>query len=234
MSKADSKALWLDVHGEIPDDRIALGRASSNAYRTDPKMVGFMAARYKFVAKMLEGVESALEVGCGDGFGAPAVAQAVGKLVCTDIDESTLSDNRIRLSFVRNASFKYFDFRQGHYRPAVHALYCVDVIEHVFAKEEGTFLRNLSASLRRSGIAIVGTPNKSAEKYASENSRKGHVNLKDHRALRELMQHYFEQVFLFSMNDEVIHTGYYPMAHYLWALCVGPRSGAAAAKLSKQ
>jgi len=23
------------------------------------------------------------------------------------------------------------------------------------------------------------------------------------------------------MNDEVVHTGYYPMAHYLFALCVG-------------
>jgi len=224
MKKTDSKALWLDVHGDIPDERITLGRASSNAYRTDPKMIGFMAARYKFVAKMLEGVESALEVGCGDGFGAPVVAQAVGKLVCTDIDEDTLADNKRRLSFVQNVSFEYFDFRRHPYRPAMHAVYCVDVIEHVYAKEERAFLKNLSASLRRSGIAIVGTPNKTADKYASENSRKGHVNLKDHRALRQLMQQYFERVFLFSMNDETVHTGYYPMAHYLWALCVAPRA----------
>jgi hypothetical protein len=26
-------------------------------------------------------------------------------------------------------------------------------------------------------------------------------------------------VFLFSMNDEVVHTGFYPMAHYLFAVC---------------
>jgi SAM-dependent methyltransferase len=226
MKSEDSKSLWLEVHGEIPEARVTLGRASSNAYRTDPKMIGFMAARYKFVAKMLDGVESALEVGCGDGFGAPAVAQAVGKLVCTDIDEATLADNAARLAFAKNLSFEYFDFRQGKYPIPMHAVYCVDVIEHVFAAEEDVFLGNLAASLIRGGIAIIGTPNQTAEKYASENSRKGHVNLKDHKALRGILSQYFERVFLFSMNDEVLHTGYYPMAHYLWGLCVGPKSAA--------
>src|SRR5438045_4123498 len=31
----------------------------------------------------------------------------------------------------------------------------------------------------------------------------------------------FENGFLFSMNDEVVHTGFHPMAHYLFALCAG-------------
>ncbi len=30
-------------------------------------------------------------------------------------------------------------------------------------------------------------------------------------------------VFLFSMNDEVVHTGFSKMAHYLLALCVTPK-----------
>lgn len=226
MSAKDSKSLWLEVHGEIPETRVTLGRASSNAYRTDPKMIGFMAARYKFVAKMLEGVESALEVGCGDGFGAPVVAQSVGKLICTDIDEASLADNKSRLAFAKNLAFEYFDFRQSGYPVPMHAVYCVDVIEHVFADEEAVFLTNLAASLTPLGIAIIGTPNQTAEKYASENSRKGHVNLKDHKALRGLLSQYFERVFLFSMNDEVLHTGFYPMAHYLWGVCVGPKPAA--------
>ena len=32
------------------------------------------------------------------------------------------------------------------------------------------------------------------------------------------MQQFFHNVFVFSMNDEVVHTGYFPMAHYLLAL----------------
>jgi 2-polyprenyl-3-methyl-5-hydroxy-6-metoxy-1,4-benzoquinol methylase len=219
----DSKGLWLQVHGEIPDSRITLGRASSNAYASDPKMIGFMAARYKFVAKMLEGCASALEVGCGDGFGAPVVAQSVGRLVCTDIDEATLADNAQRLSFLGNTAFEYFDFRQGPYPSAVEAAYCVDVIEHVYPEEEAVFVQNFAASVAAYGLAIVGTPNATADRYASENSRKGHVNLKDHKALRALLSRHFHRVVLFSMNDEVLHTGFYPMAHYLWALCVAPR-----------
>ena len=32
------------------------------------------------------------------------------------------------------------------------------------------------------------------------------------------MLQYFENVFMFSMNDEVLHTGFAPMGHYLFAL----------------
>ncbi len=220
----DSKSLWLKVQGDISDNRVTLGRASSNAYATDPKMIGFMAARYKFVAKMLDGCATVLEAGCGDGFGAPVVAQAVGKLFCTDIDEATLKDNAERLSFADNLRFEYFDFRESNFHTQVEAAYCVDVIEHIFPNEESVFLKNIVASIAPSGIAIFGTPNQTAEKYASENSRKGHINLKDHKTLRALLSQHFQRVFIFSMNDEVLHTGYYPMAHYLWALCVGPKS----------
>ena len=37
------------------------------------------------------------------------------------------------------------------------------------------------------------------------------------------MLRYFHDVFMFSMNDEVVHTGFHAMAHYLFALCVGKR-----------
>ena len=41
--------------------------------------------------------------------------------------------------------------------------------------------------------------------------------------LRALMQRYFRNVFMFGMNDEVLHTGFAPMCHYLWSLAVGVR-----------
>ena len=39
------------------------------------------------------------------------------------------------------------------------------------------------------------------------------------------MQQFFHNVFIFSMNDEVVHTGYAPMAHYLLALGCTLRAG---------
>ena len=32
------------------------------------------------------------------------------------------------------------------------------------------------------------------------------------------MERHFHNVFMFAMNDEVVHTGYHKMAHYLFAL----------------
>jgi hypothetical protein len=42
-------------------------------------------------------------------------------------------------------------------------------------------------------------------------------------SLRTLMERYFTNVFMFGMNDEVLHTGYAPMCHYIWSLAVGVR-----------
>jgi hypothetical protein len=39
--------------------------------------------------------------------------------------------------------------------------------------------------------------------------------------LKKTMQRHFHNVFMFSMNDEVVHTGFHPMAHYLFAVCAG-------------
>jgi hypothetical protein len=33
------------------------------------------------------------------------------------------------------------------------------------------------------------------------------------------MAEYFHHVFIFPMNDEVVHTGFYRMANYLFAVC---------------
>ena len=220
---SDSKALWIGIDGDIRAEAVSLGRYTSDDYINDPKHVAFVASRYKFVAKMLDGLGSVLEVGCGDGFGAPFVASSVSNLICTDINEPLLADIRKRHARLKNARFEYFDFRAKPYSPAVDAAYLVDVIEHIYAEEEANFLGNIVASLQDRGVLLIGTPNKTADQYASEWSRKAHVNLKTHKELRELGLKHFHNVFMFGMNDEVVHTGYGPMCHFLWALCVGPR-----------
>ena len=85
-------------------------------------------------------------------------------------------------------------------------------------------MMNTHASLNSSGVIVIGTPNVTAEQYASKHSQTGHVNLKSHKTLRALCQDFFHNVFMFSMNDEVVHTGYHSMAHYLWAVCAHPKS----------
>jgi 2-polyprenyl-3-methyl-5-hydroxy-6-metoxy-1,4-benzoquinol methylase len=219
----DSKSHWLEVHKNIPAYDIRLGKATSNMYVSDPKMLSFVGARYKFVSKMLSGFDTVLEVGCGDGFGAPIVASAVKQLYCTDIDHNTLEDNASRLKIVNNLSFEYFDFRNGTFKAPVNGVFAVDVIEHIFPAEERQFLSNISNSLVHNGVGVFGTPNITSEQYASKYSRMGHVNLQGHQEMYVVFSEFFWNVFILSMNDEVVHTGYYPMAHYLFALCVTPK-----------
>jgi len=78
--------------------------------------------------------------------------------------------------------------------------------------------------LESQGVAVVGIPSLQSQVYASKASKEGHVNCKDGKAYKQVMERHFANVFLFSMNDEVVHTGFTPMAHYLLALCTDPKS----------
>jgi len=220
--KKDSKELWLELHSSLPQCEISLGKATSQGYISDPKRISFVASRYKFCAKMLAGMESVIEIGCCDAFGSPIVADEVGKLICTDIDDETLQNNRKLCEVFNNISFEYFDFRINKYPVQADGVFLIDVIEHIFKEEEEAFMQNIAMSLTKHGVAIIGTPNITAEQYASKYSEEGHVNLKSYTALKEICGEYFNNVFMFGMNDEVLHTGYGPMSHYLWALCNSP------------
>jgi 2-polyprenyl-3-methyl-5-hydroxy-6-metoxy-1,4-benzoquinol methylase len=97
--------------------------------------------------------------------------------------------------------------------------YSLDVLEHIPAEKEDRFVGNIAASLGDHGVLVLGSPSIQSQAYASPPSKAGHVNCKDAKGLKELAERYFHNVFLFSMNDEVVHTGFYAMAHYLIALC---------------
>jgi 2-polyprenyl-3-methyl-5-hydroxy-6-metoxy-1,4-benzoquinol methylase len=100
----------------------------------------------------------------------------------------------------------------------------MDVLEHIQPTDEKVFLRNLVKSLGPQGSAVIGMPSIYSQTYASPPSKAGHVNCKDGKDLRNLLKEFFQNVFLFCMNDEVVHTGFIPMAHYYLALCAAPRT----------
>jgi 2-polyprenyl-3-methyl-5-hydroxy-6-metoxy-1,4-benzoquinol methylase len=103
------------------------------------------------------------------------------------------------------------------------AAYSLDVLEHIQPEDENVFLANTVKSLTPQGIAIFGMPSLESQPYASPLSKAGHVNCKNGGEFKKVFQRFFHNVFVFSMNDEVVHTGYYPMAHYLLALGCHPK-----------
>ena len=94
------------------------------------------------------------------------------------------------------------------YLKSFSGIYSMDVIEHIEPEVEAVFLNNLLASLKPHGVCIIGTPSLESQAYASKFSKMGHVNCKTQGDLKTAMERYFQNVFMFSMNDEVVHTGY--------------------------
>lgn len=223
-----TKEPQYQVQVEIRDTEglATLGLTTNQVWRDDPRHLLFILARCKFVAKMLSGRQKVLEVGCGDAFGSRIVLQEVGSLTAVDFDEVFISDASARMDERWRFDCRVHDMLSGPVAGGPYdAAYTLDVIEHIPKEDEELFLSNIVKSLAEQGVLIVGTPSLQSQVYASEYSKLGHVNCKDQRQLKDLMLKYFTNVFIFSMNDEVVHTGYYPMAHYLFALCVGKRIG---------
>jgi len=203
--------------------RSQLGLMVNESWNQDPKRTLFTLARYKFVAKMLTGNSNVLEIGCADAFGTRLVQQEVKKITAVDFDPVFIEDAISRINPNWPMTCKVHDMLKGPVEGDFDALYSLDVLEHIEPKDEDSFLKNITDSLIQGGVAIIGMPSLESQSYASPQSKEGHVNCKTGNVLKSTLEKYFDNVFIFSMNDEVIHTGYFPMAHYLMALCVGPK-----------
>ena len=68
------------------------GLMHNYSWKLDPRRMLFAFARYKFVAKMFEGFEHVLEVGCGDASATRLVQQTVQKVTVTDFDKIFVDD----------------------------------------------------------------------------------------------------------------------------------------------
>lgn len=201
----------------------SFGLMTSQAWDDDPKRLAFTLARYKFVAKMLSGRKNVLEIGCADAFGTRIVRQEVGDLTAVDFDPIFVDDVNQRMSKKWRFNCFTHDMLAGPVPGKFDGIYALDVLEHIRPEDETQFLKNLTTSLAIHGVVVIGIPSLESQAYASEISRAGHVNCKSMPDLKATMENYFNTVFMFSMNDEVLHTGYHKMAHYLLAICCEQR-----------
>ena len=201
----------------------SLGLMTNQVWYDDPRRLTFLLARYKFVAKMLADCRNVGEVGCGDAFGTRVVLQEVPDVTVYDFDQLFIQDIRSRFDEKWPLKAEVHDIVAGPLPRKHEALFSLDVIEHIAPHKEHDYLANLCESLAENGMLIIGTPSLESQAYASPPSKAGHVNCKTADQLKALLEYYFEHVFIFSMNDEVVHTGFSPMAHYLFAMCTSSK-----------
>ena len=200
-----------------------LGLMVNESWNQDPRRTLFTMARYKFVSKMLEGRKRVLEVGCADAFCTRLVQQTVGHVTAVDFDPLFIADVKERMD--PHWSFDAFvhDMLTGPVPGSYDAVYALDVLEHIAPDQEDQFLQNSISPLEPHGVAIFGMPSLESQPYASPQSKAGHVNCKTMPDFKQLMERHFHSVFMFSMNDETVHTGFHKMANYVFAIGAGKR-----------
>lgn len=217
MTKEDQYSILYDT--EKKHGRTIFGFMANESWNCDPKRTLFTLSRYKFVAKMFSGRERVLEIGCADAFGTRIVQQEVKHVVAIDFDRVFIEDIQNRINPHWPLTAFVHDMLAGPVRDNFDGVYCLDVLEHIRPVDEDVFMKNLALSLKsKGGAAIIGMPSLESQAYASPQSKAGHVNCKKGPELKKFLEKYFHNVFVFSMNDEVVHTGYSPMANYLLAM----------------
>lgn len=214
---------WLEIKESIAGQEIQLGPYFGHQIRNSPRHLLFTLSRYKFAAKMLpqDAKIKVLEIGCSEGVGTQLLAEA-GHFV-TAVDEDNVAIMQAQKTFDKpNIKFVSGNFL-GQNLEKFDAAVSLDVIEHIEKEDEDKFLETIKSNLTAEGICIIGTPNDTATQYASKASQIGHVNMFTADRLYALMKKHFTHVFMFGANDEVIHTGFPSMCHYLMVLACNPR-----------
>lgn len=199
-----------------------LGLMANKRWQEDPRGLLFSLARYKFVSKLFEGKKKILEVGCGDGWYSKIVAQSVGSLTISDSDKVFIED----LKNKKQKNFKYkvifHDMIKSHTKTKYEGIYLLDVFEHISKKKENIFLKNIKKSMKDTGAVIIGVPSLEFQKFV-KNPDPTHVNCKTADQLKSTLEKHFQNIFIFSMNDEVVHTGFKKMTNYFFALCTNKK-----------
>lgn len=224
--KADK--IWEDVKEKVKlnSSQINIGYYTDSEMTVDIKHFMFRLARYKFVAKMMqyEKALDVLELGCNEAWGSLLLKQNVDLNSYTgiDFDHETIEWDKNNLpddfTFICDDFFacnKQLDRKYD-------LILALDVIEHIAKEREDEFCKLFSEALSGRGTAIIGTPHINMTPYASEGSRAGHINMYDQQRLYQACRRHFNNVYIFNMNDEVVHTGMNAMACYMFAVCSNP------------
>ncbi|MGE0229966.1 MAG: class I SAM-dependent methyltransferase [Dehalococcoidia bacterium] len=214
---------WHEVRAMQQDvPNIEFGQHVAYWFHRSPRRTLHATSYYKFAAKMVGKGKRVLDIGCGEGLGTWLMAVECGQAKGVDFDADAIASaqrNWIdpRISFECGDAFELPGDQKWD------AVVNFDVIEHIYPEHADQFLEKIAGLLAPEGVVVIGTPNITSRQYASAVTNAGHVNMYSGERLEESLSRLFHHVFVFSANDEVVHTGFWPMAHYLLALACDRR-----------
>lgn len=224
--KSKELKLWNEYGDTQKKSNVMLGPYTSYQFIESRRHLLFTAARYKFAMKMLNHKKGTiLDLGCNDGFGTHFLAENAKKVIGVDFDNSAIEFGKEEKS-LEEIEFICEDFLQdgGKKYGEFDGIVSFDVIEHIYPENLETYMQTVLMNLKKEGVFIIGTPSLESQSYSKENIKGAHVNVYTGEQLEEMLNNYFNNVFLFTQNDEIIHTGHFRMANYLLAVCCYKKS----------
>ena len=225
-SSSDQAKAKLSEHSAYTVDGPGLGAINRATLIRDPKHLVFTLSRYKFVAKLLKGKKRVCEIGCHEATGSLIVAKEIDHLTAIVFQHDVIEFCKKEYEqYNLNIGFHCMDaLDELPGDTPFDAIFLLDVLEHIDPTQEDKLLKNIILNLAKNdGVLIIGIPSLESQAYASPVSKAQHINCKSLEDLRSLLTPLFGNVFMFGMNDEVLHTGFGPMCQYLFAVCTSPK-----------
>ena len=217
----ETKSNWSAVTDYMKQGKpIGFGRYVSYWFYKSPRRMLHSQSYYKFAAKLIGTGKSVLDVGCNEGLGTYLLAKECGQAKGIDFDAEAIRFAKENFSY-ENLTFSEDDILDAPPTIQYNAATSFDVIEHIYPQNASGFIEAMKQSIDPNGLVIIGTPSLISQQFASAIAKKGHVNIYSPERLEEEMKKHFRFVFMFAANDEVVHTGYLPLAHYLIAVGCG-------------
>jgi len=219
MAQGDAESeldFWEKAKEQHGHQNFALGSNWSLSFQSDPKELVFALSRYKFAAKMLGRNSNILELGCGEGVGTPILSEFASSYTGVDPDNYAISSatqnwGSETCSFIKgdllNSKFGQFD-----------SIISIGIFDHIDPEIIDSFFDTIYQNLSNNGIGIVETLNQPTYNSTNVLHYPNQQKETNEDRLREYMGRIFNNVFIFAMNDEVMHTGSSAMAQHLFAL----------------
>lgn len=186
-------------------------------------MASIKLARYKFVSKMLSSDDEIIDIGCGGGLSTLFFSKFCKHALGVDNDESRIPEwNKIKNKQVR---FLKQDVKNiNAINSTANCIINIDFIEH-FDKEDGIkIIKNCKNYLhtqenKRNKMFIIGTPSFYSKKYRAPHNLKNHKYEYKPDELNEICKKFFSRTLNFTMNDELVHTGFDKLGWYFFIIC---------------
>lgn len=184
----------------------------------NPLMTTIKFSRFKFVSKLISKKDTLLDIGCGQGLSSIFFSDYCKYVYGVDLLSDFLNHDRKNIKFIKK---DIFNLKKNNFKHNIDLITLIDFIEH-FNKSQGSLILNKCSKLlkKKGGTLIVGSPSVYSSKYRSKRSKIQHIHEYDGMELKDLCSKYFNRTFLFSMNDELVHTGFYKLAWFNFVICV--------------